>query len=129
MLFNVSLYNITPPFAESGTSLHYKDYISISALKCLVYYHLVVQYVEGVGNGTGLGLDIDTIVLVHGPLAKDDAVEGLVEADLHFHVGLAAHDLEAGNVGHVPRPLNVPEVDVVGRLLCAPRQHQRHHHQ
>ena len=55
-------------------------------------------------------LHIDTIILIHGPLAEDDAVERLVEADLHLHECFAAHDLEAGNGGHVCWPGHVPKV-------------------
>ena len=58
-------------------------------------------------------LHIDTIILIHGPLAEDDAVERLVEADLHLHECFAAHDLETGNIGHVGRPLHVPEVYII----------------
>ena len=78
--------------------------------------YLVIEDVERVGDGSRLGLDIDAVVLVHGPLAEDDSVEGPVEADLDLHVRLAAHHLEAGEVGHVLGPLNVPEVHVVDGL-------------
>ncbi len=78
--------------------------------------NLIVENVEGVGHGTGLGLDIDAVVLVHGPLAEDDPVKGTVEADLDLHVGLAAHHLQAGQVCHVLGPLNVPEVHIVDAL-------------
>ena len=43
-------------------------------------------------------------------LAEYDAVEGAVEADLHLHVLLAAHHLEIDDLGHVRRPLRLPQV-------------------
>ena len=75
--------------------------------------HLIIHDVERIGPGSGLGLDIDTVVLVDGALAEDDSIEGSVEADLDLHVGLAAHHLEAGNVGHVWRSLHVPEIHII----------------
>ena len=75
--------------------------------------HLVVHDVEGVGRSSSLRLDVDTIVLVHGPLAEDDPIVRPVKTDLHLHVRLAAHHVQALNVGHVQRPLHVPEVDIV----------------
>ena len=75
--------------------------------------HLVIHDVERIGPGSGLGLDIDAVVLVDGALAEDDPVEGPVEADLHLHVGLAAHDLKTGDVGHVRRSLHIPEFQVI----------------
>ena len=79
----------------------------------LVITHLVVHDVEGVGPGPGLGLHVDAVVLVDGALAEDDPIEGSVEADLDLHVGLATHDLKAGDVGHVRRALHIPEVQVI----------------
>ena len=58
-----------------------------------ISFYLVIHNVEGVRGRSCLGLDIDTVVLVHGALAEDDPVEGPVEADLYLHVRLAAHDL------------------------------------
>ena len=78
-----------------------------------VDYHLVIHDVERVGPGPCLRLDIDTVVLVNGALAEDDPIEGSVEADLDLHVGLATHDLKAGDVGHVRRALHIPEVQVI----------------
>ena len=56
---------------------------------------------------------VDTVVLVHRPLAEDDSVVRLVEADLNLHVSLPAHHVETLDVGHVPWSFHVPEVDVI----------------
>ena len=58
---------------------------------------------------------VDTVVLVHRPLAEDDSVVRLVEADLNLHVSLPAHHVKTLDVGHVPRSFHVPEVDVILR--------------
>ena len=60
-----------------------------------------------------MGFDIDTVVLVNSTFAEDDPVEGPVKADLHLHVGLAAHHLKTGDVCHVRRPLYIPEIYIV----------------
>ena len=79
----------------------------------LVKAHLVIHDVERVGIGSRLRFHVDTVVLVHRTLAEDDPVVRPVEADLHLHVGLATHHVQALDVRHVSRPLHVPEVHIV----------------
>ena len=79
----------------------------------LVKAHLVIHDVERVGIGSGLRFHVDTVVLVHRTLAEDDPVVRAVEADLHLHVGLATHHVQALDVRHVPWPLHIPEVHIV----------------
>ena len=90
--------------------------------------HLIVHDVEGVGGRARLRLHVDTVVLIHSPLAEDDAVEGTVEADLHLHVRLAAHHLQALYVGHVEGPFHVPEVDIVLLSICEGEEKREESH-
>ena len=89
---------------------------------------LIVHDVEGVGGGACLGLHVDAVVLVHGPLAEDDAVEGAVKADLNLHVRFAAHHLQALYVGHVERPFHVPKIDIVLLPICEVEENQGKDH-
>ena len=57
--------------------------------------------------------DVDTVVLVHRPLAEDDSVVRPVEADLDLHVRFPAHHVQTLDVGHISRSFHIPEVDVV----------------
>ena len=47
-------------------------------------------------------------------LPEYDSIERFVESYLNLHECLAAHDLKAGDTGHIPRPSLVPEVLGIG---------------
>ncbi len=54
-------------------------------------------------------------------LAEDDPVEWPVERELDLHVALSAHDLQVGDVGHVGRPLRLPEVEATAAARVVSR--------
>ena len=102
---------LVPHLNEVLVILDYNVVLVKAAVEVGLGPALVVHDVKLVDGPAGLRCDVDTVVLVDSTLAEDDPVEGPVEGQGHFHVALAAHDVKVLDVGHVARPLRLPQVN------------------